>query len=184
MTFKQFEFVNILQQYILSQVYHICDHSMKSNHKSLILNSQTSMQYCAMCHYLMHSMVMFNAIKTYIVQPYNALRLWVHHLMIRSIWASVSIILMPGLNLHYYVTCHFLMIAIHWSKNIVNYMQVQYSIIILFPSKHREELKHQACAHQHFSPTAQQTHHKGDACYWQRKNYIKLIVHFTLLGGT
>ena len=63
-------------------------------------------------------------------------------------------------------------------------MQVQYSIIILFPSKHREELKHQACAHQHFSPTAQQTHHKGDTCDWQRKNYIKLIVHFTLLDGT
>ena len=47
-------------------------------------------------------------------------------------------------------------------KNIVNYMQVQYSIIILFPSKHREELKHQACAHQYFSPTAQQTQHKGE----------------------
>ena len=69
-------------------------------------------------------------------------------------------------------------------QNIVNYMQVQYSIIILFPSKHREKLKHQACAHQHFSPTTQQTHHKGDACDWQRKNYIKLIVHFTLLGRT
>ena len=85
MTFKQFEFVNILQQYILSRVYHNCDQSIKSNHKSLILNIQTSMQYCAMCHYFMHSMVMFNATNTYIVQPYNALRLWVRYLMIRSI---------------------------------------------------------------------------------------------------
>ena len=54
-------------------------------------------------------------------------------------------------------------------KNIVNYMQVQYSIIILFPSKHREELKHQACAHQHFSPTAQQTQHKGERATGSKK---------------
>ena len=72
---KKFEFADNVQQFILSQVYHNCDQSMKSNHKSLILNSQTSMQYCAMCHYLMHSMVMLNATNTYIFQPYNALRL-------------------------------------------------------------------------------------------------------------
>ena len=106
-TLSNSNFADIVQQFILPQVYHDCNQSMKLRHKPFGLNNRTSMRYCAMCYYPMPSTIRFSATNAYIVQPYNVLRLGCNILWFDLYEASLSTILTPVLNLHYSATCHF-----------------------------------------------------------------------------